>query len=68
MANRLKCSIRRFYQIAPTKEVVFLHVYKAVLTKNRERALITRAGLNVGEAFQQFYQIILNGLLEPNQQ
>lgn len=68
MANRLKCSKRRLYQIAPTKEEIFLYVCKAVLTKNLERgALITRAGLDPRKEISEYLQATLNasGIKKP---
>lgn len=37
IATRLKCSKRRIYQIAPTKEALFLGVCKTVLAENLAR-------------------------------
>ena len=37
IATRLKCSKRRIYQIAPTKEALFLEVCKTVLNESLER-------------------------------
>ncbi len=54
LASRLRCSRRSFYQLAPTKEALFLRVLERYLARLREEGRQATIGLPPERAFEPY--------------